>query len=622
MYKKKVRVSTVSILVITLLLVLLVMDSNSILANNKISASNKDTVTFSVEAYGESVPSNPHFRLELRCGEQTEAQAVINSASPKGSTLPHHAAGRICTIRATTDGGAILGNEVVFTIRQDDDVLARHVAYPDGGPVVSTEFYVPQGELTVEVTHEFASGDLGTPVRAMTWNLWEGGRAAGGEENIQQIIEVIRHENPDILFTVETYRSGEKILAGLNEGLPENQQYTGIKISNEPAHQPDKDNLWIFSRYPVIKQYPVMYYQGLMNSFHFGGIKVELPDGQEVNLFNAWIYHEGCAWCKVNLTVGEITYNLPRTNTNAEIVATDLVRRIEHIRKIVHVSIPTLLEGDTAPVLLAGDFNTLSHYDWSERFADAPGHAGLVLQWPVTQILEDAGFIDSFRWANPDAGKDPGNTWSPYYGYGMAPGRIDYIWSRGDEMRITDSYVRDQKLPEHENDQPFYSDHAAVITDLMIRNTGSLPSQPEPKPYYVPQKQMTAVSTSEHTGYEASKAIDGNQATMWHSEWSPKDPLPQSITIDLGGIYDIVGLDYQTRADFKPDGIITGYRIYASTDGVQYTEVLSGAWDRDYFLKKVDFSAPGTRYLRLEAVEGSGGVASAAEINIRYQPSE
>lgn len=621
MCKNRMNFIIMPILAFILMISMLATDSAIGLAAAG-AAPGKDTVNFSVELNGDSVPRNPRFKLELVCNGRTEALAVLNSQSKAPVNLPHHAAGQLCTVQASTDGGAVLGNEVVFTIRQDEDVLARRVVYPDGQQAVSTDFHVPHGELTVEVSHEFTEGPLGTPVRAMVWNLWGGGRSAGGEENVQQIIDVMRHENPDILFTVETYRSGEKILAGLNEGLPEDQQYTAVQVTNEPVHQPDNDNLWIFSRFPVVKQYPVMKHPGLMNSFHFGGIKVQLPDGQEVNVFNTWIYHEGWAWDYVNRTVGEITYGLPRTYTNAEIVATDLVRRIEHIRKILTVNLPTLLQGDTSPILLAGDFNTLSSTDWSERFADAPGHAGLVLQWPVTSLMEEAGFIDSYRWANPDAARYPGSTWSPYHGYGMAPGRIDYIWAYGQEMRILGSHTRDQRLPDHGTDRLFYSDHAAVITDLIIRNSNTLPDPPEPQPSYVPHSQMTAYSTSEHVGYEASKAIDGNLKTMWHSEWAPKDPLPQSITLDLGGVYDVTGLDYQTRADFKPDGIITGYRVLASADGAQFAEVASGVWDRDYYLKKIEFFAPGTRYLRLEATEGSGGVASAAEIRVRYEPGK
>ena len=44
----------------------------------------------------------------------------------------------------------------------------------------------------------------------------------------------------------------------------------------------------------------------------------------------------------------------------------------------------------------------------------------------------------------------------------------------------------------------------------------------------------SATATSAHDGYPASAAVDGRQATIWHDEFSPQAPLPQSITFDLG----------------------------------------------------------------------------------------
>lgn len=45
---------------------------------------------------------------------------------------------------------------------------------------------------------------------------------------------------------------------------------------------------------------PVIVHPGLMSDYHFGGIKIQLSDGQEGNLFNTWLYNEGWAWGAVN----------------------------------------------------------------------------------------------------------------------------------------------------------------------------------------------------------------------------------------------------------------------------------------------------------------------------------
>lgn len=426
-----------------------------------------DRVSFTVKAMGEKIPKNPRFQLELRCEDQTAVRAALK-LSDSSVTRAHEAAGRFCEVQALSGDKFVLGQEVVFTIRQGEDVLARRVVYPQDGEdkAVSTDFFAPHGELQVEVSHEFTGKPLGTRLRVMTWNILHGGRDAGGETNVQQIGEFIRNEDPDVLVTVETYGSGNRILDVINAGLPPDRLYQGIQITREPGQEANRDNLWIFTRFPVVKLYPL--HRERIHSFHFGGIRIRLPDSQEMNVFATWLYQLEHAGSYTNKTVNEIRSGEPRTYTDEEIVGTDK-RRLEWMNIIQQTFLPLYLKGDKAPTIMAGDFNTLSHEDWSRRFARAPGHAGLALEWPVTKAMQEAGFTDSYRWANPDAGRFQGRTTNPLGGYGHAPSRIDYIWTSGDSVRILDSFTRDRRLPEHASAHLFYSDHAPVITDLMIR---------------------------------------------------------------------------------------------------------------------------------------------------------
>ncbi|WP_170308064.1 discoidin domain-containing protein [Paenibacillus dakarensis] len=619
--KNSSKLNLIRIMTILLLIAILpVQGSFAAPSNGEIER--KGTVTFSVSALGDEVPTDPRIQLNMMCGNNNVAKANLRAFGKNTHSSPFRTTDtQLCEIHALSDKDSPLGNEVIFTIRNEDDVIARRVVHPAAGSAESTPFYVSEGNLFVDVSQEFTSSPLGTPIRVMEWNILNGGRDAGGAENVNQMIEAIRHHNPDILFLVETYSSGEIIAEGLNAGVPEDEQYHAIQISRDPDREPGLDNLWIFSRFPVKELFPILKSSAYMADYHFGGVKVQLPDGQELNLFDTWIHHEGGAVKTLNQTVGEITYGLPRTYTNTEILATDTVYRLGMIRKILNGNLPTYLKGDPSPVIMAGDFNTLSRTDWSERFADAPGHGGLVLPWAVTGLIEDYGFTDSYRWAHPDARLNPGGTLIPDFGFRMIPARIDYIWTLGEQIRILNSQTFDKRLPGHEMPgYSFYSDHAALITDLVIRNKEvSLPNEPEPSEGIVPKEKMKAIATSQHTGYEASKAIDSKPETMWHSEWSPIAPLPQSITLDLGGVYEVTGLDYQTRTDFKPDGVITQYTVYASSDGIDFTNVTSGAWEQDYYSKSINFNFPNARYIRLEAIESSGGVASAAEISIRHK---
>jgi alpha-galactosidase len=142
-----------------------------------------------------------------------------------------------------------------------------------------------------------------------------------------------------------------------------------------------------------------------------------------------------------------------------------------------------------------------------------------------------------------------------------------------------------------------------------------------PWPHFVPQSTLSATATSAHPGYPASAAVDGKLTTIWHTEFAPPAPLPQSITIDLGSVHNVAGLTYQPRLDTSPNGTITDYIVYVSVGGSTFTKVMSGSWPSDRSLKSVTFSPQQVRYIRLEAIGGVGGYASAAEIDVADLPA-
>ncbi|MGG0239158.1 discoidin domain-containing protein [Bacillus rhizoplanae] len=134
----------------------------------------------------------------------------------------------------------------------------------------------------------------------------------------------------------------------------------------------------------------------------------------------------------------------------------------------------------------------------------------------------------------------------------------------------------------------------------------------------IPQSQMTATATSQETIGEnnsASKAIDGDPQTFWHTKWDKSDVLPQSITLNLGGTYAIDKVAYLPRPSGS-NGNITGYNVYVSTDGVTFTKVASGTWANDNAEKVATFDPTDASYVKLEATAGVNGWASAAEISV------
>ncbi|MBA2943074.1 discoidin domain-containing protein [Paenibacillus sp. CGMCC 1.16610] len=135
-------------------------------------------------------------------------------------------------------------------------------------------------------------------------------------------------------------------------------------------------------------------------------------------------------------------------------------------------------------------------------------------------------------------------------------------------------------------------------------------------PNEIPQSEMTAVSTSQHSGNEAGNAIDGDPSTIWHSEWDPMANLPQSITLDLGNTYAISKLKYLPRQEAQMNGNITAYEVSTSVDGTSFTPAASGTWNDDSTEKSIAFAPVTGRYVKLTATAGHGGFASAAEIHV------
>lgn len=133
---------------------------------------------------------------------------------------------------------------------------------------------------------------------------------------------------------------------------------------------------------------------------------------------------------------------------------------------------------------------------------------------------------------------------------------------------------------------------------------------------YLPAQELSATATVFHHGYEPRMAIDGSVQSMWHTEWSPRASLPQSLTIDTGRRQRIAQVTYQPREDGNHNGVIIEYQLSTSTDGVHFTPAATGTWPLDATRKVVGLPGVDARYVRLTALDGGGGYASAAEIQL------
>ncbi|MEU6227831.1 HAD-IA family hydrolase [Streptomyces sp. NPDC047042] len=296
-----------------------------------------------------------------------------------------------------------------------------------GRTVLPTLAGVTVGTLAAMVTPE-------QQLRVMTWNLWLGGTKI--DDHRAKQLEVIAETGADVVGLQETEGTSARELA---EALGWHHHQAG-------------PNLGVISRYPITARHgdPDVGFYGAT------GVRVRLDAGQEVDV---WSAHLDCA------PYGP--YEVHFSGLAAGEVIAKEAGRLERMREILRRIGDSGACDSGVPVVLVGDFNTPSHLDW-------PG-----VEWPVTKVAEEAGLRDSYREVHPDAGLEPGHTWSPVHvehedGSGRVEpqDRIDFVLCGGRGLRVLDSRVVVSGVarvwPEVAGNA-WPSDHAAVLTTFGVR---------------------------------------------------------------------------------------------------------------------------------------------------------
>lgn len=147
-----------------------------------------------------------------------------------------------------------------------------------------------------------------------------------------------------------------------------------------------------------------------------------------------------------------------------------------------------------------------------------------------------------------------------------------------------------------------------------------------PLPTQIPRAEhpvtpVNAYASGFHTGEGPFNAIDGLSDVRYETCWSTWGlSLPQTITIDLGGVWSNVStLEYlpkQWNRTNSTDGDITSYTIHTSTDGVTFTQVAGGTWAGDRTTKVVEWPARNAGFVRISANAATGGYANVSGLRI------
>ncbi|USK46453.1 discoidin domain-containing protein [Cytobacillus oceanisediminis] len=127
-------------------------------------------------------------------------------------------------------------------------------------------------------------------------------------------------------------------------------------------------------------------------------------------------------------------------------------------------------------------------------------------------------------------------------------------------------------------------------------------------------KNMTANASSNQPGSEASRAVDGDEKTQWHTAWGSGNVLPHTFEIDMKLAYQLDKLEYVPRPD-AGNGTILKYDLDVSLDGKTYKNVITdGTFIRSNETKTIQFNEEVTaRYIKLTIKDAVGKFGSAQE---------
>ncbi len=136
--------------------------------------------------------------------------------------------------------------------------------------------------------------------------------------------------------------------------------------------------------------------------------------------------------------------------------------------------------------------------------------------------------------------------------------------------------------------------------------------------------KVVAVDSQETAGADnsATRAIDGDSSTFWHTRWNEDLTLPHFITVDMGKPHRIGGFTYLPRQDGNSNGTVENYCFETSMDGTDWTtNIASGNFANirnNPSLQQVTFAPVNARFFRFTALRevGGNGWTSAAEISV------
>jgi len=238
-------------------------------------------------------------------------------------------------------------------------------------------------------------------LRVLQFNIWQEGTVIpGGFDAIVE--EIVRTDAHLVAFSeVRNYNK-----SNFNERIIAELELRGLKFYGDKSYDSG-----LISRYPI-ESYSALY---PVKDDHGSITKARINvDGDVLAFYSAHLDYLNCSYYMPRGYSGNTWEELAEPITDvADLLA---VSRASKRDDAIKVFIEDAKEeiGQGSQVIIGGDFNEPSHRDWIAENKDLYDHKGVVIEWECTKLLEEAGFIDTYREQYPDPVKNPGFTYPSY----------------------------------------------------------------------------------------------------------------------------------------------------------------------------------------------------------------
>ncbi|MCZ4694930.1 endonuclease/exonuclease/phosphatase family protein [Ancylomarina euxinus] len=238
-------------------------------------------------------------------------------------------------------------------------------------------------------------------LRVLQFNIWqEGTVVTGGFDAIVE--EIVRTDAHLVAFSeVRNYDD-----SNFNERIIAELELRGLKFYGGKSYDSG-----LISRYPI-ESYSALY---PVKDDHGSITKARINiDGEIVAFYSAHLDYLNCSYYMPRGYSGNTWEELsePTTDVVELLSVSQASKRDDAIKVFIADAKEEMSKG--SKVIIGGDFNEPSHRDWIAENSDLYDHNGVVIEWECTKLLEEAGFIDTYRERYPDPLKNPGFTYPSY----------------------------------------------------------------------------------------------------------------------------------------------------------------------------------------------------------------